>query len=78
MALIGGGTYFLGLIVGFSMFLSIIAAVSISTLLPLAFRRLNYDPAIATGPFATLISDIVTLVIYFSVAILFLNYLNLI
>lgn len=78
VALIGWGTYFLGLIVGFSMFLSIIAAVSISTLLPLAFRRLNYDPAVATGPFATMISDIVTLAIYFSVAILFLDYLNLI
>ena len=77
VALIGWGTY-LGLIVGFSMFLSIIAAVSIPTLLPLAFRRLIYDPAIATGPFATLISDIVTLAIYFSVAILFIDYLNLI
>jgi len=57
------------------MFLSIIAAVSISTFLPLVFKRFNYDPAVATGPLATIISDIITLAIYFTVAILFLDFL---
>jgi len=75
VATIGWGTYFLGAVVGFSMFLSIIAAVSISTFLPLVFKRFNYDPAVATGPLATIISDIITLAIYFTVAILFLDFL---
>lgn len=78
VAFIGWGTYFLGLIVGFSMFLSVIMAVIISTLLPLGFKKLKSDPAIATGPFATMISDIATLAIYFTVAISFLNYFNVI
>ncbi len=78
VAVVGWGTSFLGAVVGISMLLSIIAAVCISTLLPLLFRRFNYDPAVATGPLATIISDITTLGIYFSVAILLLDLLNLI
>lgn len=78
VATICWGNYILGLIIGFSMFLSIIVAVLISTLLPLGFKKLKSDPAIATGPFATMISDIATLAIYFSVAILFLDYFQVI
>lgn len=78
VAFIGWGNYVLGLIIGFSMFLSIIIAVLISTVLPLGFKKLHSDPAIATGPFATMISDIATLAIYFSIAILFLGYFRVI
>jgi magnesium transporter len=78
VAVVGWGEYFLGAVVGLSMLVSIIAAVCISTFLPLVFRRFNYDPAVATGPLATIISDITTLGIYFSVAILLLDFLNLI
>jgi len=78
VAVVGWGEYFLGAVVGLSMLISIIAAVCISTFLPLVFRRFNYDPAVATGPLATIISDITTLGIYFSVAILLLDFLNLI
>lgn len=77
VAIIGWGTYYLGVIVGISMILSIIVAVLISTLLPLIFKRFNYDPAVATGPLATIISDITTLGIYFSVAIFLLDLFNL-
>ncbi len=78
VAAFGWTNYYLGIVVGFSMFFSIIVAVLISTLLPLGFRRLNSDPAIATGPFATMISDIATLAIYFTVAISFLDYFGVI
>lgn len=59
------------------MFLSIVV-VLISKILPFGFKKINSDPAIATGPFATMISDIATLAIYFSVAILFLDYFQVI
>lgn len=78
VAIIGWGTYFLGAVVGFSMFISIIAAVCISTILPLVFKRFNYDPAVATGPLATIISDITTLAIYFYIAILLIDIFNII
>jgi len=77
VALLGWRVPYLGIIVGFSMFLSILAAVLTSTFLPLIFRKLNLDPAVATGPFATLISDIVTLLIYFYVAMLLFGFFGL-
>jgi magnesium transporter len=78
VAIVGWGNYFLGAVVGVSMFVSIITAVCISTILPLVFKRFNYDPAVATGPLATIISDIATLGIYFYVAILLIDFLNLV
>jgi magnesium transporter len=76
-ALIGWQDPILGLIVGLSMFLSIIAAVLISTGFPFIFKKVNVDPAIATGPFATMISDAATITIYFSVATGLLIYFGL-
>jgi magnesium transporter len=60
-AFIGWQDPILGLIVGVSMFLSIIAAVLISTGFPFISMKLNIDPAIASGPFATMISDVTTI-----------------
>jgi len=77
VALIGWQNSILGLIVGLALFLSILTAVLISTSLPFLFKKLNLDPAIASGPFATMLSDVATMTIYFSVAYLFLAYFSL-
>jgi len=77
IALIGWQNSILGLIVGLSMFLSVIAAVFISTFFPFLFKKLGLDPAIASGPFATMISDIATIAIYFITASIFLAYFGL-
>ncbi len=75
VALVGWQDPILGLIVGISMFLSIISAVLISTGFPFIFTKINLDPAIASGPFATMISDVVTVTIYFTIAtIMLLNF----
>ncbi len=58
----------LGLILGLSFFATILTAVAIAILLPLFFIRIKIDPAIASGPFATVIRDILSLVIYFGIA----------
>jgi magnesium transporter len=68
-SLLGWTQPVLSLIVGFSMFLSIIASVAIATVAPLIFKKLKYDPAVATGPLATIVSDITTLAIYFTSAV---------
>jgi magnesium transporter len=57
-----------------SMFFSIIGGILISTLLPTFLMKLKIDPAIASGPFATIVSDILTLAIYFSVASILLGF----
>lgn len=77
VALVGWHNPLLGLIVGLSMFLSTQAAIFISTSLPFLFKKVNLDPAIASGPFATMISDIATIAIYFVVASQFLIYFGL-
>jgi magnesium transporter len=56
-----------------ALFLSIIASVTINTFAPLILRKFNYDPALATGPLATIFSDIATLAIYLGVAITLLG-----
>ena len=47
-----------------SIFLSSISAVSI----PLLFKRLGIDPAVASGPFITTINDLVAVVTYYGLA----------
>jgi magnesium transporter len=68
-SLLGWTQPVLSLIVGFSMFISIISSVAIATVAPLIFYKLKYDPAVATGPLATIVSDITTLAIYFTTAL---------
>jgi len=67
----------LGIIIGVSMSFSIMASVLFATLMPLVFRKFDMDPAVATGPFATLISDIFTILIYFSIAVFFMGFFGM-
>lgn len=59
---------FIGLILGLSMLLTGMAAVFVPILTVSLLSKLKKDPAIASGPFATIIQDITTLAIYCSVA----------
>jgi len=77
IAFVGWQNSTLGLIIGLSMFLSIISAVLISTGFPFLFKKANLDPAIASGPFATMISDVATITIYFTVASILLTFFGL-
>lgn len=38
-------------------------------------ERLGFDPAVASGPFITTLSDLTSVFIYFSVAQMFMGYL---
>lgn len=58
----------LGVIFGVSIVATILAAIIIAIGLPLILHRMRFDPAIASGPFATVLRDIVSLLIYFYVA----------
>lgn len=58
----------IGGILGTSVFLGSLVAAAVAIFLPWLFFRLNYDPAIASGPFATIIRDILSLLLYFTIA----------
>lgn len=62
----------LALVISISMFLSIISSVVTGLIFPRYFNRHRLDPANASGPIATITQDILSIVIYFSVASLLL------
>lgn len=60
-------------ITGLSMFAIVMFANLVGMLLPFILAKLKIDPAVASGPLITTIVDSVGLIIYFSIAALFLN-----
>ncbi len=61
------------LVVAFTMILSVIAGSLIGLLLPYVFTKINRDPATASAPLITSVSDIIGVVIYFSMATVILG-----
>lgn len=57
-----------GLVVGFSICASMLFAVTIGVLYPMFFKRIGIDPAVATNPFVTTTTDLIGILIYFSIA----------
>ncbi|KKQ97625.1 MAG: Magnesium transporter [Candidatus Woesebacteria bacterium GW2011_GWB1_39_12] len=58
----------IAVIVSVSMFLGMLSSAVIGTLIPWVLERLGKDPAIGSGPFTTIIQDLLSIVIYFSIA----------
>lgn len=65
----------LGLLIGVSLMIVIMSASVVGGTVPLALKRFNVDPAIAIGPFITISNDILGLLIYMWIAMIFLQYL---
>lgn len=66
--------YGLGSVVAFASMLIILTSGFIGAAVPLALKRLNIDPALATGPFVTTSNDIISLFIYLGLVTLFLKF----
>ncbi|MDR3264829.1 MAG: magnesium transporter [Synergistaceae bacterium] len=62
------GNFALGLIVGLSLFATVVFAKMIGSMLPLLARRLKLDPALMAAPIVTTIVDAGGLIVYFMVA----------
>jgi magnesium transporter len=69
------GDFFLGLLVGISILITLIVATLAGALVPLLMHRLKIDPAVASGPFITTINDLISILIYFGLATTFMHYL---
>ena len=54
--------------VALGMVSAIFGATLLGVLLPFSFRRLNVDPAIASGPLVTTVNDLVSVTIYLSIS----------
>ncbi|MEK6538119.1 MAG: magnesium transporter [Nitrospirota bacterium] len=69
------GQAMLGVVVGNALITSIMVASALGTLMPVLFKILKIDPAIASGPVVTTLTDIVGFTIYLTVATAMLSYL---
>ena len=57
VAIVFKGNAYLGLVVGVALFINTIVAVSIGGTIPLILKRFGVDPAVASGPLLTTVTD---------------------
>lgn len=58
----------LALVVGLTMFVIVLLAISTGIFLPLISKRFGLDPAVLAGPITTSVVDVLGLIIYFKIA----------
>ena len=64
--------------IGASLVLAMLISSAVGTLIPLFFKKIKIDPAVASGPLITTINDLVAVVTYYGMSwILLLNILHL-
>ena len=62
----------LPLVVALAIFVNMMIAATVGTIIPMFFKRVQIDPAVATGPFVTTSIDVIGIFAYFMLAKLFL------
>ena len=68
VAWIWKGNPFLGVVIGAALALNTVLAVSIGGVVPLLLKRLNQDPAAASGPLSTTVTDMAGFFLVLSLA----------
>ncbi|MFH1234639.1 MAG: magnesium transporter [Candidatus Diapherotrites archaeon] len=58
----------IAIILGISMFVTGLIAVFVPIIIVVAFQKMKKDPAMGSGPFATVLQDIISLAVYFTIA----------
>jgi magnesium transporter len=76
VAFLWQGNAYLGVVVGVALCLNTMIAVSIGGLVPLVLKRFNVDPAIASGPILTTVTDMCGFLLVLGIATLMLNQLR--
>lgn len=66
--------FILGFVIGISMSTAITVATVAGSIIPLIMDKVGVDPAVASGPFISTLSDLTSVLIYFNIAHLFLSF----
>ena len=69
----GDHNYLIGFTVGLSLVGVVLWGTLTGSMLPLILKKLGADPAVSSAPFVATLVDVTGLIIYFSVAYLFLQ-----
>lgn len=64
---------FMAFVISLATFVSVVITSFIQLKITLLINRYKLDPALGSGPIATVISDILSIIIYFAIAVLFLG-----
>ena len=72
-ALMWGSPTNVAVVVASALIAVVLVGTVVGAMLPLLFRRLGFDPAVASSPFVASLVDVTGLVIYFSIARSVLN-----
>ncbi len=65
--------------VGVSLLLAMIVSSLVGTLVPMLFKKIKVDPAVASGPLITTVNDLVAVVIYYGLAwVLLINIVHIV
>lgn len=66
--------FVLGFVIGFAMMCAIVVANLAGAFIPMFMDKIGVDPAVASGPFISTLSDLTSVLIYFSIARVFLSF----
>ena len=69
IALVGWGDGKVALGVALALFASSLVSTLVAIAIPLGFQRLGKDPAFGSGPLATVLQDLLTIALYFAIAV---------
>ena len=58
--------------IGLSLMVAMVISGAVGTLIPLFFKKINIDPAVASGPLITTVNDLVAVISYYGLSWIFL------
>jgi magnesium transporter len=58
--------------IGFSLIVAMVISSAVGTIIPIFFKKINIDPAVASGPLITTINDLVAVVTYYGLSWIFI------
>lgn len=67
-----GFSYAVSGCIGFSLIIAMVISSAVGTLIPLFFKKIKIDPAVASGPLITTVNDLVAVVTYYGMSWLLL------
>ena len=64
---------YIALVIALAMFITLVLSSFTSLLTTYLFKILGQDPALGSGPFATIVSDVISIIIYFAIVALMIK-----
>ena len=58
--------------IGIALMVAMAASALFGTVIPMCFKKIGIDPAVASGPLITTVNDLVAVVVYYGLTWLFL------